>query len=705
MSALSYNQPNSSVAPYEPSKPCPQLDVHSNSRRYIPEGRLAKDDVSKTTIKPQDNTLPTILVNVPLPSSTLPTFSFLVSFEKFHVTAASKAGYNKIYECRHSKSFFFEVVDQIPDTNEIHLKIYTNDHYMSSTPIRYYSTSKLPNHRFQISKCLTHFFLHQRVIPRRIQNKFFNMIRLKLLDRLNLIASREGKITCSNNITKTFFNFSYKRYRFHFGIYVACNYLPTKKSLHYKTTPCRTPCPFVRNFNRHACIQHHSAIAQITHTPSEDKAASAPVNNIIHHKSIHANIIYEKYNDNSKQKIFSNRLGISYTTRYEAHNLDSLLPPYKAVGPMYTKIYENFSRMLSSNPRTAVRQKARFDRSCRRIFNSNKPKSGMALKLRQKIRLANQWKFLFYPYQRINKRIFHLKFNLGLFNRFPSVPLFRFPYDQNCTLLHLPDDRFFPPHITSALRSAIKDQDSEEEDISSTIDGRDDTSENSYRNWYIKNLIDEHYGIGASEYIDAVLLIQDSTIQLSLRDAHILGLDEDRISEIKARDRLNERLNVIKDIKDHNTSAKHYLRRTNAMEFFTQMTDNFDERMASIRKFAYGATTRKPFDKRPGASNRLNKLIIDYGRQYRDEHYPFKPYHAIIRANNIEYVKDDLGDTSDDTKILERRQKKRRAKHNHYNNYGDLIPLTKKICLFDCRDTKEDDFLPSNIDLFFKFRS
>ncbi|CAB5312786.1 unnamed protein product [Rhizophagus irregularis] len=484
MSALSYNQPNSSVAPYEPSKPCPQLDVHSDSRRYIPEGRLAKDDVSKTTIKPQDNTLPTILVNVPLPSSTLPTFSFLVSFEKFHVTAASKA---------------------------------------------------------------------------------------------------------------------------------ACNYLPTKKSLHYKTTPCRTPCPFVRNFNRHACIQHHSAIAQITHTPSEDKAASAPVNNIIHHKSIHANIIYEKYNDNSKQKIFLNRLGISYTTRYEAHNLDSLLPPYKAVGPMYTKIYENFSRMLSSNPRTAVRQKARFDRSCRRIFNSNKPKSGMALKLRQKIRLANQWKFLFYPYQRINKRIFHLKFNLGLFNRFPSVPLFRFPYDQNCTLLHLPDDRFFPPHITSALRSAIKDQDFEEEDISSTIDGRDDTSENSYRNWYIKNLIDEHYGIGASEYIDAVLLIQDSTIQLSLRDAHILGLDEDRISEIKARDRLNERLNVIKDIKDHNTSAKHYLRRTNAMEFFTQMTDNFDERMASIRKFAYGATTRKPFDKRPGASNRLNKLIIDYG--------------------------------------------------------------------------------------------
>ncbi|EXX71995.1 hypothetical protein RirG_073510 [Rhizophagus irregularis DAOM 197198w] len=678
MSSSQYKQPNSSLASYEPSKPYPQLDGHSDSRRNIPEGGLAKDNVSETTIKPQDNTLPTIIVKAPLPSPILSTFSFLVSFEKFHVTAASKAGYNKIYECRRSKSFFFEVVDQIPDTNEIHLKIYTNDHHMSSTPIRYYSTSKLPNHRFQISKCLTHFFLHQRVIPRRIQNKFFNMIRLKLLDRINLIASREGKITCSNNITKTFFNFSYKRYRFHFGIYVACNHLPTKKFPYQKTTPCCIPCPFVRNFNRHACTQHHSAIVQVTDTPSENQEISAP--------------------------IFSNRLGISYTTRYEAHNLDSILPPYKATGPMYTKIYENFSRTLSSNPRTAARQKARFDRSCQRVFNVNKPKSGRALKLRHKIKLANQRKFLFYPHHKISRRIPHLKFNMGLFKRSPTVPLFRFPYDRNCILLHLPKDRIFPPHITPALRSVINNQDSDEEDASSANNGQDDTSENSYRDWYIANLIDEHCGKGASEYMDAIHLLQDSTIQLSLRDAHMLGLDEDRMSEIRARDRLNERLNVIKDIRDHNTSAKHYLRRTNAMEFFTQMNDNFDDRMASIRKFAYGISTKKSDDKRTVASRRLNKLMTNFGQQFRDEHYPFKPYRAIIRSNDIQYVKDDFGDTSNDTKIIERRLKKRHARLNHYNNYGDFMPLTKKLCIFDCRDTKEEDFLPANIDLIFQFR-
>ncbi|UZO23543.1 uncharacterized protein OCT59_015878 [Rhizophagus irregularis] len=311
MSSSKYKLPNSSLASYESSKPYPQLDGHSDSRRNIPEGGLAKDNVSVMTIKPQDNTLPTITVKAPLPSPTLSTFSFLVSFEKFHVTAASKA---------------------------------------------------------------------------------------------------------------------------------------------------------------------------------EVEATSTPTINIIHHKSFHANVIYEKYNSNSRQKIFSNRLGISYTTRYDAHDLNLILPPNKAIGSMYTKIYENFSRTISSNPRTAVRQKAYFDRSCRRIFSSNKPKSGMALKLRHKIRLANQRKFLFYPYQKICKRLPHLKFNMGLFKRFPTVPLFRFPYDRNCALLHLYEDRILPSHITPGSSWVIKNQDSDEEDDSSADNGRDDTSENSYRDWFKRRL-------------------------------------------------------------------------------------------------------------------------------------------------------------------------------------------------------------------------
>ncbi|PKY58639.1 hypothetical protein RhiirA4_480722 [Rhizophagus irregularis] len=109
-------------------------------------------------------------------------------------------------------------------------------------------------------------------------------------------------------------------------------------------------------------------------------------------------------------------------------------------------------------------------------------------------------------------------------------------------------------------------------------------------------------------------------------------------------------------------------------------------------------------DKRALSTKRLHNLITNFREKYRNEHYPFKPYRAIIRPNDVEYVKDDLGDTSDDTKILERRPKKRRARTSHYHNLDNVIHLTKKLCTFDFRNTKEEDFLPANIDLFFKFR-
>ncbi|EXX63626.1 hypothetical protein GLOIN_2v1482922 [Rhizophagus irregularis DAOM 181602=DAOM 197198] len=107
----------------------------------------------------------------PISSTTTPPNvdnSFLISFKKFHVTRIHKAGYNKIYEFRHSKSFFFEIVDHHLDTNQLHLQIHTNDYLMSTTPIKYHSTSALPNAKYQISKGLQHFFSSQKVIPRRI---------------------------------------------------------------------------------------------------------------------------------------------------------------------------------------------------------------------------------------------------------------------------------------------------------------------------------------------------------------------------------------------------------------------------------------------------------------------------------------------------------------------------------------------------------
>ncbi|PKY59078.1 hypothetical protein RhiirA4_481531 [Rhizophagus irregularis] len=595
------------------------------------EGRLALDNFLENNTILQENTLATTIINAPSPPlTTLSNFSFLVSFEKFHVTTAHKAGYNKIYEFRRSKSFFFEVVDQIPDTNEIHLKIYTNDYQMSSTPIRY---------------------------------------------------------------------------RFYFGIYVACNHISTKRFSHQKPTLCIIPCPFVKNFGRHACAQHHSLVLFNKKPSSRDESIPIVNNNSRNNKSVHANIIYEKYTSEKSQKIFSNRLGISYETKYIARDLKTISPPNKVEGLMYTKTMKGFTRTPSVNPRTARRQKTRFDRALRRVFGQDNKRIASSLKLRHKIKLANCKKFLFSSCQQILSRVQHLKFNKSLFRTSPNVPLYRFPYDRNCTLLHIRDDIVFPAQVRPSKVIKTDLEESDEENNISSDDDATTKAVNSYRDWYISNLIDEHYGTGASEYIDAVMLIQDSTVLLSLRDAQMLGLNQDRIDEIKSRDRANERINVIKDIKDHNTSAKHYLRRTNAMDFFTKMNNAFDEKIAGIRKFAFGLNkSNKNKDKRALCKKRLENLVLDFGKKFKEEHGPFKPYRAIIRPNDVQYVKDDFGDTSDDTKILERRPKKRRARTSHYHNVDHSTHLTKKSCIFDCRNTKEMDFLPANIDLFFEFR-
>jgi hypothetical protein len=170
--------------------------------------------------------------------------SFLVAAKKFHVTNKDRRGYNTIYEFKRSKSYFFELADPHSITNDTTLLLHTNDYLVSSKPIRYRSTSKSLNNKYQISKMLSHFFSIQRVLPRRIQTKYFNLIRDNLLNRIKIINNR---ISSSNNrrkITRTFFKFTYKKYRFNFGIYTPCNHPEDPKN--YRFSPCHIQSPFIK---------------------------------------------------------------------------------------------------------------------------------------------------------------------------------------------------------------------------------------------------------------------------------------------------------------------------------------------------------------------------------------------------------------------------------------------------------------------------
>lgn len=149
-----------------------------------------------------------------------------------------------------------------------------------SSPISYLSTSKLLNHKFQISNMFTHFFIHQKVIPRRIQRKYFDMIRSCLIERITLLSSRGNSTTTSNRQTKTFFSFTYKKYRFAFSIYTPCNHhydtalnnswvfkcstthLDNIES-YYKeehTSLCLVPSPIILSSQHRACAMHQNIL-------------------------------------------------------------------------------------------------------------------------------------------------------------------------------------------------------------------------------------------------------------------------------------------------------------------------------------------------------------------------------------------------------------------------------------------------------------
>ncbi|RGB28504.1 hypothetical protein C1646_767724 [Rhizophagus diaphanus] len=92
-------------------------------------------------------------------------FPFFVSFKKTHVIKTQYTGFNKIYNSGRSKSFFFEMVDRNPGTNDIHLKIHTNDYLMSTIPISFNSTSKRYRFHFGIYVPCGHHIVQKASLP------------------------------------------------------------------------------------------------------------------------------------------------------------------------------------------------------------------------------------------------------------------------------------------------------------------------------------------------------------------------------------------------------------------------------------------------------------------------------------------------------------------------------------------------------------
>ncbi|RIA79764.1 hypothetical protein C1645_882520 [Glomus cerebriforme] len=122
-------------------------------------------------------------------------------------------GKNNLYVQHKKQSYFlFDIRD------DAKWFIHTNDHSyvdMIHTIHHVISSSKKPNVKFKISKCLTSFFKDQKSINSTSRSKYYNRIRQLLLDKYNALNNRVNNVADNNRQTKTFIRFSYKKRSFY----------------------------------------------------------------------------------------------------------------------------------------------------------------------------------------------------------------------------------------------------------------------------------------------------------------------------------------------------------------------------------------------------------------------------------------------------------------------------------------------------------
>lgn len=125
------------------------------------------------------------------------------------------------------------------------------------------------------------------------------MIQSKLLDRINIIESRGSLLTTKNIHTKTFFNFSYKKYRFYFGIYTPCHHIQSDLNAFPIVGKCEIPVPFIISHDQRACVNYQSDFAKknIFHNiKSKDEHKDKDMtSDFINSKTSHANLLHFRW--------------------------------------------------------------------------------------------------------------------------------------------------------------------------------------------------------------------------------------------------------------------------------------------------------------------------------------------------------------------------------------------------------------------------
>ena len=348
------------------------------------------------------------------------SFSVNVHTRHFHVTKPDTRGSNSMYNNFRNKTYLFQLDDDLTHTNHTDLKIYTNDYRMKYRHFKYSSDRRFPSESYQLSILLTQFFRLQRVMPRTFQNKVFSLIRNKLLDRLKFIRCRLNNHSCNNRSTRTFFKFSYKRYRFHFGIFIACPKCPTPSH--------NVPCVKVFSNNRSRCCFHPvSRDSKLKSVYSKEKALAAMQNS------------WEK---SLVKTVINNRLGVSYKTCYTAVDSQHHLRAYKK-NLFDFKVVSHDYQGLPFKPSTLIKQdKLRYRTIRHKLKGFTRSPHNLNRKLKQHKLLCAGVPVISYLPQHVQ----HSAFKLSKYRRFlpPSgrryiTPDFLVPLPVRSELLKIRD--------------------------------------------------------------------------------------------------------------------------------------------------------------------------------------------------------------------------------------------------------------------------
>ena len=277
---------------------------------------------------------------------------FLYEFRaKFcHVPCSDRRGKNAIFHSSRSRFFLFDLTPTHESTNHSLFHIHTNDHHVDTSSFFFKSSAKIPNSKYNISLFLTQFFKLDTRIPWSIKKKYFSRLRSLLLIQKAAIENRLHSNSSNNRQTRSYIKFSHKKTRYYLGFYMACEdstpvVIDSVLNLHSQAPNfcCTIPAPFVMSQGRKKCPYHVK--------PS-----------YIHHVN-HNFIPFEKGQDhvrrkisnqaNNQKRVFSNRLGISYTVNYTA-NCSPVCPGQKKFFE-YNKQYSAFSHYTTKSPQQQKR--------------------------------------------------------------------------------------------------------------------------------------------------------------------------------------------------------------------------------------------------------------------------------------------------------------------------------------------------------------